>query len=595
MRYTSLVRRFRRALISTFCIGIGVVGSFAYAAPSGPVHLECDSLLHPLGIDDPHPRFSWQLKDETRGARQTAYQVLVASRPALLESGKADMWDSGRVESAQSLGLQYAGKEVAPETRYYWKVLLWDKDAKPYAAGEVSWWETGVLHAEEWRAKWIGYEQDDHRRLREAAAPWIWNAGEDALKQAKVGTHQFRFAVDVLGEVDSAILYVAGKDTPAAWVNGKKVLEPEPLPAWKQMPWGTYSRKDVTREIQKGKNSLAVEVTVYQASGYNLFAGLNAVLLLHLKDGSVVLAKTGPGWKGTSNAPQGWTGASFDDTSWQEAAVVSPVGDPPLGRPWPTGPVKYLRRSFDVSKPVRSARLYATALGAYQFHINGQQVGDQILSPGWTDYRREVAYQVYDVTANLKQGSNAIGAYLAPGWYTTPLQWFRQPYNYGNTPPALKAQLRIEYGDGTVDWIASDDSWKAAGSPILQAEIYDGETYDARLTQPGWDSPGFSDAKWHTAELVHPAPDPPLVAQYFQPIRVEKTLDAKTLTSPRPGVYIFDFGQESSGVVRLQVQGARGTDVRLRFAEILNSDGTLYVDNLRTAKATDHYILSWRR
>ena len=169
--------------------------------------------------------------------------------------------------------------------------------------------------------------------------------------------------------------------------------------------------------------------------------------------------------------------------------------------------------------------------------------------------------------------------------------WFKQGYNYGDTPPALKAQLRIEHADGSIQWIASDSSWKADVSPILKAEIYDGETFDARRVQPGWDTTSFSDHAWKAAVEIQPL-EPKVVAQYFPPVRVEKVLDAKLVTSPKPGVYIYDFAQNLAGVATLRAQGPASTDVRLRFAEVLNPDGTLYVDNLRTAKATDHFILA---
>ena len=244
-----------------------------------------------------------------------------------------------------------------------------------------------------------------------------------------------------------------------------------------------------------------------------------------------------------------------------------------------------------MSKPIASARIYATALGAYKIWVNGKSVGDQILAPGWTDFRERVMYQAYDVTANVKAGKNAIAAELAPGWYTTPLQWYRQGYNYGKTPPALRAQLRIEYKDGSVDTIFTDERWKAEISPILTAEIYDGETYDARKVRADWNLPGLDDRQWKAAEIVEPL-EPEILWQYFQPIRVETVLDAKEMKSPAPGIYVFDFGQNLSGVPRIRAEGAAGTDVKLRFAEILNPDGTLYVDNLRTAKATDHFILA---
>src|SRR5579862_8758677 len=262
-----------------------------------------------------------------------------------------------------------------------------------------------------------------------------------------------------------------------------------------------------------------------------------------------------------------------------------------MGHPWPTGAVKALRRTFDITKPVASARVYATALGAYKLSINGHPVGDQILAPGWTDFRQQVVYQAYDVTSDLRQGKNAIGALLAPGWYSTPLQWFRQGYNYGDTPPALRAQLRIEHKDASVDWIVTDESWKADVSPILSAEIYDGETYDARKTQAQWTSASFDDGQWKAVAVVEPH-EPEIVWQYFQPIRAERVLTAKSITNQSTGIYIFDFGQNLSGVARIRAQGPAGTDVKLRFAEVLNQDGSLYVENLRTAKATDHFILA---
>jgi len=243
--------------------------------------------------------------------------------------------------------------------------------------------------------------------------------------------------------------------------------------------------------------------------------------------------------------------------------------------------------------------VYATALGAYKLFVNGKPVGGQILAPGWTDFREHVVYQAYDVSELVKKGKNAVGALLAPGWYSTPLQWLREGNNYGVTPPAVRVQMRIEYRDGSADEIVSDGSWKADSSAIRFAEIYDGETYDARKVQKGWDTTEFADSAWKPAEVIEPqstseakAGGPKIEWQYFQPIQKERTLTAKTVTTPSPEVYVFDFGQNFSGVVRIRVKGAAGTDVRLRFAEVLNPDGTMYVENLRTAKATDHFILA---
>src|SRR6185312_10561006 len=212
-------------------------------------------------------------------------------------------------------------------------------------------------------------------------------------------------------------------------------------------------------------------------------------------------------------------------------------------------------------------------------------------SPGWTDYRQRVVYQTYDVTPLLQQGGNAIGALLASGWYEGPLEWYQRPNNYGTTPPALLAELRIEHADGSVQWVTTDANWQAHPSMILQSTIYNGETQDARRDEPGWDTPAFSASGWKPAVVVNPAPVE-IVTQNFSPIRTDRDVIAKSVTEPKPGVYINDFGQNLVGAERLRVQGPAGTRVRLRFGEILNPDGTLYTDNLRTAKATDQFILN---
>jgi len=572
----------------------------AAVAAQKPINLKCDSMVTPIGLDTPQPQLSWQLQDDRFAARQTAYQLLVATKSELLLGGKVDVWDSGRVSSDKSVGVVYAGPALKPEQRYYWRVKVWDKDGNPYPASDVTWWETGLMQPAEWHGQWISFEQPEEKAIRESGALWITNDGGTDAKGSDT-QHDFRYEFTLPFAVRSAHLYVTGKDTASAWMNGKQVLAAEPLPPWKQTPWKSYREVDVTPQLQQGSNLLAVEVTLYATSTGSSFTAatvsttpMSACLYIEMADGSVKLIRSDENWKAMLNAPQGWNAASFSESSWKNA--VRYVSNDPsqaadVGRPWPNGPVKMLRKGFEIAKPIRSARLYATAMGAYKFWINGNVVGDQILSPGWTDYRARVVYQAYDVTANVKSGGNAIGAYLAPGWYSTPLQWLQEPFNYGSTPPALKAQLRVEHTDGSVEWVATDASWKADISPILKAEIYDGETYDARLEKPGWSTAAFSDAKWNPVEVIEPH-EPAIIAQDFQPIRVDRVLKAKSVTTPKPGVYVFDFGQNMAGVARLHVQGAAGTEVQLRFAELLNSDGTIYTENLRTAKATDRYVLS---
>jgi alpha-L-rhamnosidase len=566
----------------------------ASAQSTKPVKLQCESLSTPLGMDVKKPVLSWKIEDSRPGARQTVYQIQVASTAEGLANGKGDVWDSGRVESENSRSVPYGGAALEPSKRYYWRVVIWDQDGNASAPSEPSWWETGLLDQENWKAEWIGYEEPELRQVRQSGAVWITNVGTEAPKEGAKTSHDFRFHFDLVKPIRRGTLYVTGQDSAGAWINGKQVLQWEPLPPWRQMPWKTYTIRDASSALHAGRNVLAVEVVRYSTNASQ--TPMNAVLYVEATDGSVQLFKSGAeGWRAALNARGNWQAPEFDDASWNEAIRYAPpvsnseIGE--LGNPWPTGAVKYLRRTFDATKPVASARVYATALGAYQLSMNGHNVGDEILAPGWTDFRERVVYQAYDVTADVQSGTNAIAALLAPGWYSTPLQWYRQGYNYGTTPPALRAQLRIEYKDGSVDWILTDEKWKADISPILSAEIYDGETYDARKIQANWDTATFDDSRWNSAEVIQPK-ETKIVWQYFQPIHADKTLDAKKATNPARGVYIFDFEQNLSGVVRIHARGPAGTDVKLRFAEVLNPDGSLYTDNLRTAKATDHFILS---
>ena len=570
-----------------------------------PAVLRVDDLVTPLGIDDAAPRFAWQLRDARHGARQSGYQIQVATRGELLTSGKADVWDSGRVTSGESLGVEFKGSLLEPSTRYFWRVLAWDGDGKAYPASEISWWETGLLQ-ENWRGNWIGYESWPEAEVRSAGAKYVTTPQAKELLGMKTPEQKiaFRLPFTLKAAVSHAYLYVTGQDVASAWVNGTKVATGAALPPWKQLPWKKYVRMDVSSDLRKGKNDLAIQVTHYilnQNDPGSDVPPMSATLVAELTDGSVVHFATlaGGEWKSSIHPGADWVTASVSENSWQPVVAYTPGsgdfgGDDP-GNPWPAETVKALRRGFDVPKKVVSARLYATALGAYQIFVNGKRVGDQVLSPGWTDYRLRLKYQTYDVTSDLRKGQNATAALLAPGWYSTPLQWFQQPNVYGNAPPSLRAELRIQYSDGSVDWVASGSDWKAAQSATLKAEIYDGETQDARMVQGGWNDAGFAGKGWVQAEVHQLSPEAMAIkldGQDFQPIRVERELTPKAMTEPSPGIYIFDMGQNFSGVEKLRLRGPAGTDVQVRTGEILNADGTLYTQNLRTAKSTDHFILA---
>lgn len=283
-------------------------------------------------------------------------------------------------------------------------------------------------------------------------------------------------------------------------------------------------------------------------------------------------------------------------------------------------PARYYRRDFAAENGVRRATIYATVLGIYQLYLNGQEISDARFAPGWSDYKERVYYNTYDATELVRQGGNALGAIVADGWYSGYVGYGllvgygpekSGRYFYGKTP-ALMAQLEIEYEDGTTETISTDGEWTVSTGPLLEADILMGETYDARLEMPGWNTPGFDDSEWETA--IPAEENPTIKRQYFdrggerevnlsfeepeelqaypaEPIRKIDTLNPVGITEPEPGTYIFDMGQNFSGVVRLHTQGPEGTRIRLRFGEMLHQDGRLMTENLRRARATNHYVL----
>ena len=244
-------------VVAAACAGLGTVlfTPSARAQALSPAALRVDEMVTPLGIDDAQPRFSWQLRDNRQGARQTAYRLLVASKPELLAVGKVNVWDSGRIASGQSVAVPYAGASIAPSTRYFWKVLLWDQENKLAPESPVSWWESGLLN-QAWRAQWIGYETAEERAVRHSGAKWITSPKPDVNQPQNAEEHiTYRAHVELTKPVRRATLYVSAEDTASAWINGQQVMKSKPLPAWKQLPWKKYVPQEVTAALSIGANA----------------------------------------------------------------------------------------------------------------------------------------------------------------------------------------------------------------------------------------------------------------------------------------------------------------------------------------------------
>lgn len=384
------------------------------------IHPRVEYLENPLGIDERRPRFSWLVESPRKGARQTAYRILVASGADKLAADEGDMWDTGKVESDQSAHIVYGGAELRSQSAYCWKVMIWDERGEPSAWASGG-WSMGLLSRNEWTGKWIGLLSD--------VVP--------------------------------------------------------------------------TMERQK--------------------------------------------------------------------------------------PSVYLRKSFTVSAPVKRAMLYVTALGLYVCRLNGKRVGDIALAPEWTDYNTRLTYQTFDVTRQLRQGTNVIGLVLGQGWYAGFVGLF-DFQKYGKDPCAL-LQLNVEYADGTVERVATGSDWKASFGPIVSSDLIMGEIYDARKEMPGWDEAEFDDASWSAPDVFIDYKGW-LCAQCSPPVKVVAALRPKEITRIGEKRYIVDMGQNMVGrvVLKLPAGASAGDRTTLRYGEVLTPEGELYTDNLRNARQTDVYI-----
>ncbi|WP_409055788.1 alpha-L-rhamnosidase [Streptomyces sp. SYP-A7185] len=585
----------RRRLLSTTAtaaLGTAMAAGAVPAAQAAPTagsralrvtRPTVEYVRHPLGLDVPRPRLSWPLASTEEGQTQSAYQIRVATSPGRLT--EPDVWDSGKVASGDSVLVPYAGPELTSRTRYHWSVRVWDGAGKASQWSEASWWETGLSAAKDWTARWIGAPASLVGAPAPDGASWIWFPEGDPATSAPAATRWFRGRVDVPEGITRARLVITADDGFTAYVNGTWVAHTEADSAADN--WRRPVVVDVTDQLRSGTAVIAVSATNATTGP----AGLLGLLELTTADG-VRTVKTDGSWRTTDQEPAGdWRSVEYDDGSWKEAKALAAWGSGPWGKVAVNHcPAAQLRHEFRLrpGKTVARARLYSTALGLYDAWLNGERVGDDRLAPGWTDYDKRVQYQTYDVTKQLKSGANALGVTVAVGWYAGNVGMFG-PHQYGDRP-AFLGQLEITYTDGSTDRVLSSTDWRAATGPVTAADLLSGEDYDARLETTGWTRAGYDDSRWIAADAVDQV-KAAVVAQIDGHTRVESEISAREVSEPKPGVFVFDLGQNMVGAVRLTVSGKAGTKVQLRHAEVLNPDGTVYTTNLRSARATDTYTL----
>lgn len=550
--------------------------------------------IAPIGIDVPNPRFSWQLMGTTPGLRQTGYQIQVTSGAP---NGPV-MWDSGWVVSDQSHLIAYAGTLLKSSSSYYWRVRIQDENGTASAWSDWTRWVTGYLNpATEFSADWIGASQPSPAAPSGTGwfsidqAQWISVANP---VNGSVGSYRKKF---VLPANTSRVSI-------APLVNSRGMLFMNGVEVFRGMNIGAFDLPrylDITPCIHSGTNVLALQVAENDTGKH---PGVLVSMRIEQSDGTVTRIFTDGSWEATTNSVMLWGNNEQPSDNWKPVAVLGLPGAknttgqgdanlilPVYGDKSFMPPPTYLRKEITLSKPVRMAVYHGSAQGLYDLYVNGQRLTPTGYNPGWTQYDKHTDYVSTDVTPALKTGANALGVVLADGWFRGNLLWVGRQ-NFGKDL-WISGQLEVEYTDGSHDTFRTDSTWKAGYGPILQSDTMNGEIYDARLEQPGWANAGFAEQGWNPAAVMPRSADGKFntqIAHQTDPVAVEMELAPQTITQTKPGVYLVDFGQNFGGWVRLNVKGSAGQMIYLRMGEDLNSDGTLFTENLGTINPSELYI-----
>ena len=589
------------------------ITAFLTLLPAGAqeiTRLTTEYMDRPMGIDVKQPVFGWQMQSDRYGAAQTAYRIVMASSEEDLENGTYT-YDSGTVSSPASVCIKYNGPQLAPCTRYYWQVLVTDERGKVHES-PASWFETGLMGGLWGNAMWIASNKMQ-------LSPYRFDyAIEYDVETAKPGPAKFIFGAPqedcyvfvMLDTRDSAKVMLGNalynKETVQHTLNVSNIIPPADATKKHHIRLevrggGNYDVKVsldgrvISQGNQTSINCMRDSIGRPQARlfsiGYRQPQGFDAVFsnikLLNYKWDNLVL----------NSDPK-----TYNAKGDNKAVLWMPSSD--INAP-------IMRKSVNVAKAVKRARLYATARGAYWFYINGQRVGDGYLNPGWTDFRHRIMYNTYDVTQMLRQGNNALGIELGHGWFCDDFGWAGAMWGdqYGYKPSAL-AMIKVEYTDGTNETFVTDNTWKVYnGGPLYVNNLYHGVIYDAQREVDGWKEPGFNDAAWEKVAILPPPPASTEIQGYVGlEIKNNITLTAKKMT--RIGNrFIYDMGQNFAGVPRLKnMKGRKGQTITIHFAEMLypetvpenprapltrehyeRNKGQMYMDNYRSAISTDYY------
>ena len=284
-------------------------------------------------------------------------------------------------------------------------------------------------------------------------------------------------------------------------------------------------------------------------------------------------------WQMGLLAPADWRGAAWIAYDQLPAAKLNVLPtDGKKDAEYGNNILPLLRKEFTARKSIKKASIFISGLGQFELYLNGQKIGNHFLDPGWTKYDKQAQYVAFDLSGLVKRGSNALGVMLGNGFYYVPpvkerYRKLKVAFGY----PKLLCRLALEYTDGSREDVVSDRTWKTTAGPITFSSIYGGEDYNAALEQPGWAGPGFNDQRWQPVRTVDGPPELP--AQQQEPLQVFEDFKAQRVTQPQPARWVYDFGQNASGIVELRVKGHAGDTVRIAPSELLRADQTVTQGN----------------
>ena len=583
------------AAVLLFALGpAGANGKAAPRVKTGPAGgmtpagLRCEDAGDPQGVDSRAPRLSWGLRatdPAARGLHQTAYRVLVASSPALLARDRADLWDSGHTATDQTRQVAYDGRPLHAAEQVFWKVRVWDQDGRPSAWSQAARWTMGLLRPADWQgAEWIGAtaaaasgadgagligyhaaettKEDDVKWVQVDLGKAFPLSAVRLLPMLHVGKSGFgfplRFRVEAAAEADFQRPVVLADQTASDYPNPG--VAPVSLAA--HGITARYVRVSATKLWKR-------DATVYSFALHRLevISGGRDVAA-----GAAVTAKD-----------------SAEFSGWGKAALTL-AADPP-GPAARTDSV-LLRRRFTVGPRLTRALAFVCGLGQYEMSVNGRKAGEDVLAPGWSKYDKTCLYDTRDITALLHEGPNAVGLLLGNGMYNVHAgRYTKFTGSFG--PQKAIALLRLEYADGRVQTLGTDGTWGVAAGPLTFSSVYGGEDYDARLLPTDWDRAGGGDGGWDKALTVG-GPGGALrgFGSAAPPIHTFETFTPVAVRQIRPGVAVYDLGQNAAILPRLTVTGPAGATVRIIPAELVHADGSVDRASVGDGPAYWNYTLA---